>query len=151
MLKYHKALIRATVAHKDQKRKFSGLPYIIHPMRVAMRVIEKLDGRFTHEYMEHAAIVAIFHDTVEDGHITLDELTNEFGPSVAMDIKLLTRQKEEKYEDFIERLTVNPVAVLVKICDLEDNMSDLPENHGLFNRYRPAHEKLTKLAKGWIL
>ncbi len=34
----------------------------------------------------------------------------------------LTRRKQESYEDFIERVNLNPIARRIKLADLEDNM-----------------------------
>ena len=68
---YHKA----EVAHKGQFRK-SGEPYFTHCVAVAHILAEmKLDAE--------AIAAALMHDLVEDTDITLDELRDEFGDSVA--------------------------------------------------------------------
>lgn len=152
MATYERALVRMTIAHKDQKRKFSGLPYAIHPIKVSGRVVDKISGKYTQDHINHHRVVAVLHDTVEDGHITITQVADEFGEAVARDVEALTRKRDETYEAFIDRLSTNAVAVVVKIADLEDNMSDLPDGHGLFKRYKPALEKLEKIAttNHWI-
>jgi len=35
-------------------------------------------------------------------------------------------------------------AIRLKLADIEDNLSDLPENHGLRKRYERARSALTK-------
>ncbi len=69
--KVFKALHIASILHKDQKRKFSKDPYIVHPINVAVNVIEnKLDINLyikeLEKYMANIVIVALLHDTIED-------------------------------------------------------------------------------------
>ena len=65
----------AYVCHKDQVRK-SGEPYIIHPLCVAIALADM-------EMDKETIAAGILHDVVEDTDITLDELTDQFGPDVA--------------------------------------------------------------------
>lgn len=65
----------AYVCHKDQVRK-SGEPYIIHPLCVAIILADM-------EMDKETIAAGILHDVVEDTDITLDELTDQFGPDVA--------------------------------------------------------------------
>ena len=65
----------ADAAHGDQRRK-SGESYISHPLAVAKVVAEfGLD--------DVAISAALLHDAVEDTHVSLEELTAEFGEAVA--------------------------------------------------------------------
>ena len=78
-----KAYKVAHEAHKDQKRK-SGEPYIIHPLCVAI-ILADLE-------MDKETIAAgILHDVVEDTVMTLDELSKEFGPEVALLVDGVTK------------------------------------------------------------
>ena len=63
-------------AHSSQKRS-SGEPYIIHPLHVALILIEL--------GMDTACIsAALLHDVVEDTPVTLEEIRQEFGGEVAL-------------------------------------------------------------------
>ena len=71
-----KALNFAAEAHRDQIRKFSELPYIVHPMTVALWV--------THFKPQSKNIVslqcaAILHDTKEDTNVDYPDIYNEVG------------------------------------------------------------------------
>ena len=57
----------ALEAHKDQYRK-SGLPYIIHPIAVALIVAKEL------ELGPNPVIAALLHDVVEDTEYTLEDV-----------------------------------------------------------------------------
>ena len=75
-------------------------------------------------FYKKATIVALLHDTFEDTDCTEDEL-REIGcdDEIINAIKALTRKKEEQYYfDFIERVSKNDIAKLVKIYDIENNM-----------------------------
>ena len=69
-------------------------------------------------------IIAVLHDVVEDSDITLDDLRMEgFSDAIVAGVDCLTRRSREDYADYIERVKQNPLAVQVKLGDLEDNMN----------------------------
>ena len=107
-----RAIEIATEAHKGQFDK-SGKDYIGHPLRV----MEMGNS-------EEEKIVGILHDVVEDTPWTFEMLEAEgFSPEVIAALKCVTKTSEnENYDDFIERVKKNPLAVAVKINDLSDNM-----------------------------
>ncbi len=107
-----KAIILAFKAHEGQVDK-SGMPYVNHVMRVMTA------GR-----TEDEKIVGVLHDVVEDTHWTFDELLAEGFPSHIVDaLRCVTKlSDDEPYDEFIERVKTNPLAVAVKINDLTDNM-----------------------------
>lgn len=57
--RFSEALEYARVAHADQVRKGSGVPYLSHPIAVAALVLE-------HGGDEEQAIAALLHDVIED-------------------------------------------------------------------------------------
>ena len=127
----------ATEAHKGQLDK-SGFAYIAHPQRVS----ESLK-----EHGEAAMIVGILHDVVEDTKVTLQEVEQQFGKQIAEAVDAVSQRKGEKYFDYIRRVSQNPLARLVKIADIHDNM--LPSRRlgrsleSLMKRYGKALEMLT--------
>ena len=120
-----KALKIATAAHAGVKRKIGGGEYIEHPIRVSQRV----EG-------DDAKMVALLHDVIEDTPITAQNLLDDgFSQRVVDAVVALSRQESETYKQFVRRAATNDLARMVKIADVKDNMSDLPENHGLLKRY----------------
>ena len=106
-----RALAIAVEAHRGQQDRI-GAPYILHPLRVMLRV------RTTEQ-----KIVAILHDVVEDTPWTLESLRNEgFSNAIIRAIDCLTRREGEDYFDFVLRSKSDPIARVVKLADLEDNM-----------------------------
>ena len=107
----NKALDIADKAHLEQTDK-AGAPYILHPMRVALRC-----------QTEDEKTVALLHDIAEDTPITLEELKVQgFRDDVLAALKCLTKIKGEDYQTFIQRVATNSLAIKVKIQDLKDNM-----------------------------
>ena len=105
------ALKIALAAHTGQTDK-AGRSYILHPLRVMMRV----EG-------EHEMLAALLHDVVEDSEWTLERLAGEgFPEEVLRAVGLLSRKEGQTYEEFICALRDDPVARRVKLADLEDNM-----------------------------
>jgi len=76
-IQYYRAFEYANQWHRDQARKSTTLPYILHPMGVASLVLEAGGD-------EEQAIAALLHDVPEDcgGEIRLTEILEMFGPRV---------------------------------------------------------------------
>ena len=71
-------------------------------------------------------ITAVLHDVVEDTDWTMKRLRQEgFHGKTLAAIDCLTRQNGEEYEKFIARVKLSPLAIKVKIADLEDNLDVL--------------------------
>jgi (p)ppGpp synthase/HD superfamily hydrolase len=112
MATLERAILIAAQAHDGQKDK-SGAPYILHPLRMMMRMKS-----------EAAMIAAVLHDVVEDSDWTLEQLRNEgFSEEVLQAVDCLTSRDGESYDEFIARVEANAIARQVKIADLEDNMN----------------------------
>ncbi len=134
-----RAIEIATEAHKGQMDK-AGKEYIGHPLRVMEM------GK-----TEEEKIVGVLHDVVEDSGWTFDALEAEgFSKEVLDALKCVTKKSEnENYDDFIERVKKNPLAVAVKINDLTDNMDirRLPylsdKDVKRLKKYLKAYKKLT--------
>ena len=71
------ALIFAATAHRDQVRKGTGTPYIVHPVGVMLLLIQA--GELDPELLA----AALLHDTLEDAGISEDTLRDQFGARVA--------------------------------------------------------------------
>ncbi|MGD0917361.1 MAG: hypothetical protein ABSB22_12985 [Thermodesulfobacteriota bacterium] len=71
---------------------------------------------------EMEMIAAVLHDAVEDGGITTDDLRKAgYSEEILIAIECLTRRDGEGYDQFIDRIKGNPLAVKVNIADLRDN------------------------------
>ena len=84
-----KAVEFALKAHRDEKRKSNGIPYILHPIEVAA-----ISSRLTTEREVMAA--ALLHDTVEDAGVTKEQLQKTFGARVA---ELVMAETEDKHRE----------------------------------------------------
>lgn len=105
------AILLAVTAHRGQRDR-AGQPYVLHPLRVMMR----LDGL-------HERMAAVLHDVVEDTEHSLESLRALGYPEpVLAALDCLTRRGGESYEEFVERILDDPLARRVKLADLEDNM-----------------------------
>ncbi len=80
--------IRLAEAHKSQKRKSSGIPYIAHPMRVCLILMK---AGFHDESILAAAVL---HDVVEDTALTFEDLERTFSDDVVLYVREMTEEKE---------------------------------------------------------
>ena len=82
-----KAVLFANEAHAGQTRKYSGDPYITHPMGVA-KIVSDFGGTL------EQVVAAYLHDTVEDvERVTLKIIAANFGDEVAALVEGLTKSK----------------------------------------------------------
>ncbi len=106
-----KALKIAAQAHFGQQDRY-GAPYILHPLRVLNRV----------STIEEKTVAAL-HDIIEDTDYTAEDLRREgFPEGIIAAVLAISKNPGEAYNDYIERLSYNPLAIRVKLADLEDNM-----------------------------
>ena len=90
-------------------------------------------------------MAAVLHDVLEDTPMTVDELRAERLPGEVIDaIIVLTRCDGTSYEEYIERVALNPIARAVKAADIADNLANNrrlpagPEVAGRIARYERA-------------
>lgn len=105
----NKAMRVAYAAHHGQVDR-SGQPYIFHPYHLA----EQMDD-------EVSVCVALLHDVAEDTAVTLEELAREFPAEIIDALRLLTHEPGTDYFDYVRAIRTNPVAVKVKLADIEHN------------------------------
>lgn len=123
-----KAFDVAVEAHKDMRRK-SGEPYIYHPIAVARICAEEMGLGTT------SIICALLHDTVEDTHITLEDIEDLFGAEVRLIIDGLTKIPEvfdenasiqaENFRKMVLTISDDIRVVLIKLADRLHNMRTL--------------------------
>ncbi len=106
----NKAIVIAAKIHKGKKGR-NREPAIMHPIRV-MSMMKNNRSR----------TVAILHDVVESGKITIGELEdNGFDSKICKAVDLLSRNKGQKYFNYIDDIKTNKLAKTVKLADLTDN------------------------------
>ncbi|WP_353814868.1 hypothetical protein [Agromyces sp. SYSU T00266] len=131
----------AFAAHRGQLDK-SGTPYIDHPGRIAERFDPVTDPI--------AAAAAWLHDVLEDTPLTSREL---FEAGVLLEIvgvvELLTRRPEVSPDEYYARIRRHPVALRVKLADIDDNTApwrlrrlEFAKQQRLAEKYRHARRAL---------
>ena len=114
-------------AHRGQVRD-EGSPYIEHPLRVALIVAAEL------ERPEPDLIcAALLHDVVENTPVTLAEVQESCGDTVAHFIELLTKEMVSEPDDkclatrrYLHRIAEDsPEVLLLKLADRLDNLRSL--------------------------
>ena len=123
-----------------QVRKYSGEPYIVHPVAVANILMMNVA---TTENMISAALL---HDTVEDTNATLHDIMMEFGVEVADTVYWLTDVAKPEDGNRKTRMAINrdhiargsKVAQTIKAADVIHNIKSIVEhNIGFAYKYVP--------------
>jgi len=151
------ALAFAIAAHGEQKRKYTGEPYVNHVVAVA-RTVQALDGS------DEMIAAALLHDVLEDTATTYVELVDKFGRKVADLVLELTDRFDNPVlhgnratRKALERARLaqaSPAAQTIKLADMLDNSASimtydpafakvyLPEKIALFKVLTKADQRL---------
>ena len=123
-----KAYFVAKKAHEGQFR-FSGEPYIIHPISVAIILYNLgMDGE--------SMAAALLHDVVEDTDLTKENIREEFGEDVANLVEGVTKlgkvpifTKEEQQAENVRKMLMamsqDIRVIIIKLADRIHNMRTL--------------------------
>lgn len=137
----NKAMKIAYAAHHGQTDP-NGIPYVFHPIHLA----EQMDD-------EISCCAALLHDVVEDTNVTMEQLAAEFPQEVIAVLKLLTHEVDVDYFDYVRSIKDHPIAVKVKLADLDHNSdqsrcagADIPPQRLAYwrQKYQKAREILVK-------
>lgn len=123
--------------HRNQVDK-NGIPYIFHVVAVAENC-----------KTEYAQCVGLLHDILEDTDCKLTELCAKFPIDIINAIILLTHKQNMKYIDYIKSIKNNPIAVEVKLSDIQNNtdpyrlsLLSIEQRNRLIQKYKEAKEIL---------
>lgn len=144
------ALKLAKHAHEKQLRD-EGAPYIIHPIRACLSLIEL--QKVTTDRM----VAILLHDVVEDTGISLEHIREHFGRRVAKLVKNLTRERplheneDDKRQSKIKKLKSYLAADydtrLLKCLDVLDNVrswSNIPASHPSRKKFGRWYDEVEK-------
>lgn len=143
--KLKQAIAFATKAHGSQKRKYTGEPYVTHPIAV-MEIVQEVS------HTEDMLVAAVLHDTVEDTDVTLGDIKAEFGATVAKYVDGLTdvstledgNRAERKALDRAHTAVQCPEVKTIKLADLIHNTLSIEAHDPSFYKIYRA-EKIALL------
>ncbi|HEX4078080.1 MAG TPA: bifunctional (p)ppGpp synthetase/guanosine-3',5'-bis(diphosphate) 3'-pyrophosphohydrolase [Rhizomicrobium sp.] len=141
----NRAYVYAMAAHGKQLRA-SGDPYFSHPLEVAGILTElKLDVP--------TIVTALLHDTIEDTHVTYDDVLQSFGKEIAGLVDGVTKlsklelfsertKQAENFRKLLLAMSEDIRVLLVKLADRLHNMRTLGHIESEEKRARIAQETL---------
>lgn len=117
------------------------------------------DGQPAFNHSERVAIalypdkvlmaIAYLHDLIEDTGVTAEQVMDIFGKRIADAVVCLTREKDESWNHYMEKVQSNPDAIKVKIADIKDNLARMDAKMASGSRngamYYEALERLESL------
>lgn len=131
-----RALCFATKAHEGQTRRYSGEPYIAHPIAVA-EIVRSVP------HTSDMIAAALLHDTIEDCvGVTFERIRHEFGDAVCEIVIWLTsisdiidgNRAARKAADRDYLAGAPRIAKTIKLADIIDNTRTIRERDPEFWR-----------------
>tara|TARA_Y200000002_G_C22562175_1_gene612973 strand:- start:366 stop:869 length:504 start_codon:yes stop_codon:yes gene_type:complete len=137
----------AVQAHGPQKRKYSGDPYIVHPIEVS-EIVKSVP------HTNAMVAAAILHDVIEDTEATYDDIVVNFGTLVADLVDELTdvskpedgNRAVRKAIDRAHLAKASADAQTIKLADVISNTKDIKANDPKFAKvYIPEMKALLEV------
>jgi (p)ppGpp synthase/HD superfamily hydrolase len=132
-----KARVFATAAHGaiNHRRKYTGEPYIVHPVEVA-EIVEfnyRFDATISLDHIksiDYVIAASYLHDVIEDTAITEENLLNEFPFGVVRLVVELTNvskpedgnRKARKTLDLMKTACTSFDAKMIRLADITSNI-----------------------------
>ena len=118
----------AARAHQGQQRKSGDVPYIAHPVAVAL-ILQRMG-------CDEATVAAgLLHDTVEDTPVTMAEIHQHFGDEIAAIVAGCTEPPKSRYKWETRKLrmiaSLRDASLSVKLVAAADKYHNL--SHTLYN------------------
>ena len=142
----HKAQIFAIAAHAavQQKRKYTGEPYIVHPAEVAS-IVAGVEGS-----TPDMVAAAWLHDVVEDTGVTLTDIHMNFSPEIAALVGWLTDVSKPEDGNRAKRKAIDrehtaqapAEAQTIKLADLISNSKSIMAHDPEFAKTYLAEKRM---------
>lgn len=144
----NKAIMFATIAHGDQKRKGTDKPYIMHPLEASL-IVSQI------KYDTDLICAAILHDTVEDARVAYETIEKIFNQRICELVKAQSEDKSKCWHDRKQH-TINHFKYNAtedeKIVCLGDKLSNIraldrdykTEGEHLWQRFNVTEKKCHK-------
>ena len=123
-----RAFFLAKEAHKGVRRR-SGEPYILHPIAVAMIVVNEIGLGVK------SVVAALLHDVVEDTDYTVEDIEQSFSPKIASMVDGLTKMagvfnteaslQAANFRKILLTLSDDVRVIIIKLADRLHNMRTL--------------------------
>lgn len=129
----YEALRFAYEAHQGQVRRYTGEPYLYHPIEV-MHIVEITTyGAWVQPIQERAMCAALLHDVVEDTARTLEDVDAHFGSIVSQWVEGLTAPSKPEDGNRAARMNIdleylrrqNDYVHTIKCADIISNVKDI--------------------------
>ncbi len=155
--KIERAIVRSAELHREQKRRLSGSPYIVHPFAVAFLLAH-------YENDEDLICAALLHDVLEDvPRYGAEKMKEEFGENVYRIVREVTEDRDpterwrifskknhwkERKKRYIENLKNDSrEGLLIAAADKIHNMHSLVSGHAsdgdaLWRHFRAGKEEM---------
>lgn len=134
----------AREAHKKQFRKYTGDPYIVHPLDVLHKMLTAIDA-VSASSVAHVRLLqlmrpylqaCLLHDVVEDCEVSLSTIEKEFGFEVAEAVYWVTDTLTKAQGNRATRKRLEALRIAhaplpsrcVKLCDIASNTGSIVEN-----------------------
>lgn len=148
------ARVFAIKTHQGQM--YGNKPYIYHLdqcFSLFKSIVEENELDFVSKIYEKIAATIYLHDTMEDQGVHYAILEDRFGKDVAEAVWCVTKEKPYNPDQYFEKISKNPIAAIVKLCDRICNVNNcfdiqgniIPEHKSKAEKYIKEHKYIINI------
>lgn len=126
----------ARAVHATQLRD-EGAPYIVHPIRVAVSIVDEL-SLYSPKLICSALLHDVIEDSPEDNPVTRERIAQLLDEEIAEIVWLLTKLEDVSLSEYLGRIeaAAHTGAPIVKLCDRLDNLRSVVHSPKLEKKRR---------------
>lgn len=137
------AIAMVMQAHATQFRMGTALPYVVHPIGVAMALVPYGD--------ENLVLAGLLHDAPEDTDLSLKKIRGAFGDDVAWLVETVTHLPGESKMDRAKIICASGLRpVRLKLADNGHNLSDLDPSDRKYPVYMEIRSMLLAAESAYV-
>ena len=140
-----KAIQFAADAHHGQVRKYTGEPYVTHPLAV-MKMVQEVP------HTSEMLVAAVLHDVVEDTPFEIEDINREFGSLVSLYVDGLTDVSKPEDGNRRTRKAIDRDHTALQGAEVQTiKLADLIHNTYSIQKHDPSFYKVYKREKVELL
>lgn len=146
---YLQPLIELNTAAYTDKVDLNGAPYHDHPLRVSSIIAQQgpkfVGAGIPFDRVTDAIAVGLTHDLIEDfGGKYVLVLKDHLTPDAFEALQAISRRDGESYKNYLSRVGESPLATIVKMADLMDNLRPDRLPHPMTKKAADRVDRYTK-------
>lgn len=135
---------REFAAKTHERQMYGDKPYMYHLddcFILFTDIVSEHESLYMRKIKEKIGAAIYLHYTMEDQGVHFAILEDRFGKHVAEAVWCVTKEKPYNADEYFKKISQNPIAAIVKLCDRICNINNCFNKSGIIPEHRSKLEK----------